>query len=301
MATPRFGLAELVEGQAGGEVSVNELARRLEALLNPCILDRDLATPPGSPTSGDLYLVATSPTGAWTGQAGKLALYLAGAWYFFDLKKGVPYWVADEGRLIVYDGTTWAYLDATKDAFRHVSGGGGISAYYCAGVEGGYFVSGSATPSANVLRAFPFVAPSRKSTLDRIAVNVTTLAAGNLRLGIYEATSRTNLYPAGLVSGSDAGAISTGTTGVKENTISISMKPGELYWFAHLGDAAPTFRGQWISGAMQIFGIPTGLGTSPTVGLSVAYTYGALPSTFPASASGISSEPNIAIFGRFSA
>lgn len=184
-------------------------------------------------------------------------------------------------------------------SFRHVSGGGGISAYYCAGVEGGYFISSSPTPSANVLRAFPLIAPPRASTLDRIAVNVTSLAAGNCRLGIYEATSDTNLYPNALLV--DSGALSTGTTGVKEATIDVDLEPGALYWVAHVGDAVPTFRGQWISGAMQIFGVSSGLGTSPQVGLSVSYTYGALPSTFPGSATAIASEPNIAIFVRFSA
>jgi hypothetical protein len=68
MTTPRLGAPELVVGQAVPETTVNEQIRYIESGAGHFIFkDRDLATPPGSPADGDCYLVASSPTGAWTG------------------------------------------------------------------------------------------------------------------------------------------------------------------------------------------------------------------------------------------
>lgn len=39
-----------------------------------------LATPPASPVAGDTYVIAASPTGSWTGQAGKVAEYTTAGW-----------------------------------------------------------------------------------------------------------------------------------------------------------------------------------------------------------------------------
>lgn len=91
----RFGLNQLVEGQASGETKANEYLGALEIVTNGKVLDRDLATPPGSPANGDLYIVAASPTGAWTGQAGKFAYYLNG-WKFITPQSGMVVFVHDE-------------------------------------------------------------------------------------------------------------------------------------------------------------------------------------------------------------
>lgn len=44
------------------------------------VISMSLATPPVSPVPGDTYLIAASPTGAWTGQAGKIAEYTIAGW-----------------------------------------------------------------------------------------------------------------------------------------------------------------------------------------------------------------------------
>lgn len=113
MATPVLGLTELVSAQALPEVTVNENARWLEFFAGGAkILDRNLATPPGSPADGDTYLVATSGTGAWSGQDGKIAQYISTAWAFKTAKEGMLLYVADEDIRISYDGSTWAALAA---------------------------------------------------------------------------------------------------------------------------------------------------------------------------------------------
>lgn len=88
MTTSRFGITEPTEGVAGNAVTIARALRLHEALLCSEVLNSTLATPPGSPAEGDVYIVATSPTGAWTGQAGKFAVRLEGAWSFAAPKGG---------------------------------------------------------------------------------------------------------------------------------------------------------------------------------------------------------------------
>ena len=47
-----------------------------------------LNTPPGSPVTGDTYLVGNSPTGAWVGHAKDIAEWNGSAWVFTDAVQG---------------------------------------------------------------------------------------------------------------------------------------------------------------------------------------------------------------------
>ena len=166
--------------------------------------------------------------------------------------------------------------------------------WYCAGIDNATVLTTGA-PTANVLRAMPFP-KYRQRTLDRIAINVTTLTAGNARLGIYADDG--NCYPGSRIL--DAGAVDTGTTGVKALTISQVLTPG-LYWLVLVSNAASTIRALSVGGAIPILGLANDLSTAPGVGWSVAFTYAALPATFPADAAAITAVPIPAIFVRFSA
>lgn len=66
------------------------------------VLDKDLSTPPGSPSAGDSYIVGASPTGAWAGQAGKYAEYYNAAWEFIAIGNGIVY-VNDENAVYVVE------------------------------------------------------------------------------------------------------------------------------------------------------------------------------------------------------
>ena len=55
--------------------------KRLGAVVGLSVKDRDLATPPASPTDGDRYIVAAAATGAWAGKTGQIAARVAGAAY----------------------------------------------------------------------------------------------------------------------------------------------------------------------------------------------------------------------------
>ncbi len=87
---------------------MNEAITILDAVVGGGVIDKDLATPPGSPTEGDRYIVAASPTGAWTGKAKHIAYYFNGGWRFINPGEGLMVWVNDEDLLYVYTGTAWS-------------------------------------------------------------------------------------------------------------------------------------------------------------------------------------------------
>ena len=108
--TPNLILPYLLAAQAQKHVTHNEAIRMLDALVQLSVLDRDLSAPPGSPVDGNRYIVAGSPTGAWTGQAGKIAAYQDAAWAFYTPREGWTAWVADEDRPYAWTGAAWAQV-----------------------------------------------------------------------------------------------------------------------------------------------------------------------------------------------
>lgn len=107
--TPNLGLPILSASQASKHVTMNQSLRKLDALVTPFvkIKDRDLATPPGSPADGDRYIVATSPTGAWSGNAGKIAYYDTNGWVFYTPLEGWLFYIDDEDTFLEYTGSTY--------------------------------------------------------------------------------------------------------------------------------------------------------------------------------------------------
>ena len=106
-STPNLQLPYLIAAQAQKHVTHNEALRALDAIVQLLVLDKDLASPPGSPADGSRYIVAASPTGAWAGHAADIAAYQDGAWMFYTPREGWLAWVADEDKLYVYGGSAW--------------------------------------------------------------------------------------------------------------------------------------------------------------------------------------------------
>lgn len=104
--TPHLGITLVEQAQAQKEVTVNQAFARIDAILNSGAKSRSVATPPGSPAAGDLYIVAALATGDWTGQAGKLT-YFDGIWRFITPIEGMTLWVNDENLIYSYDGAAW--------------------------------------------------------------------------------------------------------------------------------------------------------------------------------------------------
>lgn len=73
------------------------------------------ASPPASPAKGDRYIVASSPTGAWTGYATYIATYDGNAWIFDQPSEGWrAYDISADGDKL-FNGTSW-----------QAAGGGGL-------------------------------------------------------------------------------------------------------------------------------------------------------------------------------
>jgi hypothetical protein len=105
--SPLLALPYLASAQAQKHVTHNEALSLIDGLLHLSVISRNLATPPGVNVDGDRYLVATSPTGDWAGQAGLVALRMEGAWRFLSPRKGWRLWVEAENILLAFDGTSW--------------------------------------------------------------------------------------------------------------------------------------------------------------------------------------------------
>lgn len=118
--TPILGIPEAEESTSLPWDVVNLMVRLLEAGAGYFpVIDRTIATPPGSPADGDRYIVAGSPTGAWTGWADRIAIYVAGTWYDF-----IPY-----HGLKAYDQAAEESLlfDSASDWVVDTGGGSGAS------------------------------------------------------------------------------------------------------------------------------------------------------------------------------
>lgn len=112
--SPHLSLNLLVSSQAQKEITANEAFVRLEALQNTGVQDKDLATPPGSPAEGDVYIVGPSATGDWAGQEHNIA-YFDQVWRFITPREGCHVFMLDENTLYRFDGTGWVRTDMARE------------------------------------------------------------------------------------------------------------------------------------------------------------------------------------------
>jgi hypothetical protein len=181
--------------------------------------------------------------------------------------------------------------------YRDVFTGAGLQSWYVAGVSTASAATTGA-PSANILRAIPFFATSRDRSIDRIAMNVTTLQIGSAHIGLYTNSSQDNLYPSQLVV--DSGVLNTGSVGVKAATISTALTAGALYWAVHVGSINATLRCLPLAGMLNLLGTSSAMGAAFNVGISVAFPFADLPVTFPVGGAMIAAVPVPMIAVRFS-
>jgi hypothetical protein len=139
---------------------------------------------------------------------------------------------------------------------------------------------GTVNKAIDTIEAVIFV--GRSGIIDGLSFEVTTLQAGqNSRLAIYKATSRSNLYPAGLLF--DSGNISTATTGVKTAVPNLQLSDQDLYWLCYNTSAgAAAIRSiNNMASAFPALGILSTMGGAPNVtGITVASAFGAYPAAF---------------------
>lgn len=105
--TANLGLPFIEGSQAQKHVTHNEALRILDAAIQIAVLDLTRTAPPASPVDGARYIVASAPTGAWTGHAKAIATWQDGAWAFLAPKTGWCVWSVADAVLFVFDGATW--------------------------------------------------------------------------------------------------------------------------------------------------------------------------------------------------
>jgi hypothetical protein len=113
MATDGPNLGQ-IEYEAQGAVwysALKEFLRAADGLVMPAVQDKDLTTPPSTPTNGDRYIVASTATGAWATHEGKIARYngsdTTAGWEFYTPKEGWSVYARDENAWYLYNGSAW--------------------------------------------------------------------------------------------------------------------------------------------------------------------------------------------------
>jgi Protein of unknown function (DUF2793) len=114
--TPRFALPLLASGQSQKEVTHNEALILADALLAAVV---QAVAPPSVPSvsqPGQAWIVGPSPTGLWTGQAGKLAIWTAGGWRFATAPEGMTIWSIADGLPVrrLQSGWQIGHVDASQ-------------------------------------------------------------------------------------------------------------------------------------------------------------------------------------------
>lgn len=116
--TPAAGLAYGWDDGAsgwGGPMNVNLLL--LDVLAVPFAMSATTTAPPSSPTAGVKYIIPAGATGEWASLVGRIAVWAASQWVYYQPKTGWNMRVWDTRQTLVWDGTAWIiYLDTITPA-----------------------------------------------------------------------------------------------------------------------------------------------------------------------------------------
>lgn len=172
----------------------------------------------------------------------------------------------------------------------HDRGGG---SYYWGGVAGG--VSTTANEDFPAANGSIFVSPFYLATprrIDRMAIHLKTAAAGNARLGVYDAGDPVTLYPGRRLY--DFGEVSTNATGIRTVTVSPrATLPRGLMWLAVAFSNLPGFSVIDDQNRWQLLGTDGSMVSH--VGWSKVHAYGPLSEAFPSGASRQEDVPFIGV------
>ena len=180
--------------------------------------------------------------------------------------RGVQYFDADIGKPITHNGTDWFEPNGWGHP-GYVAG-----RFYQAPLRAG--TAGTFVATANRLYA-TLTYIGTKHSFDRIGLNCTVTASGNVRMGIY---SNSGGQPGALVLDAGAMALATGDNVI---TINQALPPG-FYWLGCVFDQASTLSScASTTQANTITMVGVAAITDNASQIYGAHTYGALPDPFP--------------------
>lgn len=88
------------------------------------VKNRITTAPPGSPTSGDRYIISSGATGIWADKANQIAEYTSGIWNYYPPDIGWTAYVDEEQKIYSWNGTAWV---RTGGALQTITAGNGLS------------------------------------------------------------------------------------------------------------------------------------------------------------------------------
>lgn len=208
--TANLNLPYLMPAQAQKHVTHNAALTRLDALVQLSVLDRDLDTPPGSPSEGDRYIVASDGSGDWDGWDGSITTYADGAWIELVAREGWLCWIADEALLVWFDGADWQELEtggagAAEDVTFTPAGGIAATDVQAAIEELDTEKAAVASPALTGTPTAPTATPGTDTT--QIATTAFVQEAiGGLGGGGASAAEDVTFAPAGTIAATDVQA-----------------------------------------------------------------------------------------------
>lgn len=108
--TANLDLPRILPAQAQKHVTHNEALQLLDAVVQLVVQGFDVQTPPATPGEGEVWALGAVPTGAWEGQAGRLAVRVGTGWLFVTPRPGWRAWGRAEADLRIWDGAGWGSL-----------------------------------------------------------------------------------------------------------------------------------------------------------------------------------------------
>lgn len=111
-------------GESGWKPGMDANMKKLDTVVGAAVLA--IANSPSVTADGARYIVGTSPTGDFAGQAGRLAARIEGAWVFYAPNAGWSVYNLSNGMSYRYNGSAWVVPVVTLPAqpFLEVSGPG---------------------------------------------------------------------------------------------------------------------------------------------------------------------------------
>jgi hypothetical protein len=223
-----LGLGIYVQGLSGAETAYNRIGP------NDIYDDQDVGSPAGAPTTR--YGIQINTVGGGTNPDNTYLL-------------PSPIRGMTTAQINDLTGTNTRQYSETTHTHSIPGFAAQVSMYWKAGrYYGARSCMAHAAPTAQALTinqaiASPVYVPADK-TVTTIACNVGVAggAGTSIRMGIYT-TNTTDGRPGDLVAGSDSGAISAATAGIKSATINAALSGGSWYWLVAVSDGTPSVTG----------------------------------------------------------
>jgi Protein of unknown function (DUF2793) len=165
LQSDRLKLPLLAAAQAQKEVTHNEALALADIAIQAVVQAVAPASVPASPALGQCWIVGNAPTGAWTGQAGRIAGWTSGGWRFLAPFEGMVVWSVADGVAVRREGANWILGVLTASSLK----------------VGNVQVVGAQRPR--------ILAPTGGSTIDTQArAAIATLIAGLEAHGLFSTT-----------------------------------------------------------------------------------------------------------------